>query len=113
MEMKPVSCPFCHSDNILPFEDEKAYKNQYKSIMFIIIAGLVLIFGYIFFVLVSYLTFPLVLISGLFLASKVLNKRETNENKAANPQQYYICLDCDRQFTLANEPTTEPVAPGQ
>ena len=66
--------------------------------IFIIATGLILIFGYILFMLISYLTFPLILFSGLFLVSKVINKGENREKETDTQNSDYICIECNNNF---------------
>ena len=60
-------CPFCYSENVLPFEDDSK-KNDTDSLPLILISALILVVGYFVFIISTYLFLPLV----VFIAIVVL-----------------------------------------
>jgi DNA-directed RNA polymerase subunit RPC12/RpoP len=89
-------CPYCNSTEILPFEDEEDYKFDY-SLWVGIFSGILLIAGYFFFMVISYLTFPLIVFSAVIISSRLVNKR-VFRRKDTNEEVYYVCLNCRENF---------------
>ncbi|MCK5057683.1 MAG: hypothetical protein KAT34_13560 [Candidatus Aminicenantes bacterium] len=93
-------CPYCQSDNTLPFEEEDSGKGS-DSLSFIILAAVLLIGAYFFFVISSYLFFPFVVFGLIIISSKIVNKRDRARKKAdlqPKEKKYYLCLDCSSNF---------------
>jgi len=95
--MVTLRCPRCGSTNILPFEDDGIEPHNHP-VWIGIAAGILLIGGYFLFMIISYLTFPLIVIAGILISSKFINLRFLK--KPADPQKSreYICLDCSQNF---------------
>lgn len=93
-------CPYCQSDNTLPFEEENGGKGN-DSLSIIIFAAVLLVGAYFFFVISSYLFFPFVVFGLIIISSKIINKRDRDRKKAdllPQEKKYYICLDCSSNF---------------
>lgn len=97
--MKDKYCPYCSSDNVLPFEDEGDYKRTY-SFYIIILSALVLIIGYLIFLFSSYIFFPVVVFIAIIITTKTINKREREKKKVIQIEKQYICLNCNSNFKL-------------
>jgi len=98
---KPVIiCPYCKSDNVLPFEEEsKGPVNE--SLFIIIFLALAILGAYFLFVISSYLFFPAVVFAFIILASYFINRQDKKKKKKAvvHVPGEYICLDCSNDFT--------------
>ena len=93
-------CPYCQSDNTLPFEEEGSNKGN-DSLAFVILAAILLVGAYFFFVISSYLFFPFVIFALIIISTKIINKRDRNRKKAdllPKEKKYYLCLDCSNNF---------------
>jgi len=101
MENREKHCPFCGSNNILPFEDENSYKKDHTFLV-IILSALILIGSYFIFVISSYLYFPAVIIILIIISTTILNKREKDRGKKIKKikKEDYICIDCNSTFKL-------------
>jgi len=97
---KPKLCPYCQSDNTLPFEEENGGKGS-DSLIIIIFAAVLLIGGYFFFVISSYLFFPFVVFGLIIISTKIINKRDRDRKKTdllPKEKKHYLCLDCSNNF---------------
>ena len=90
-------CPYCGSDNVLPFEDEERSQND-ATLFIIIVLALALIIGYILFMISSYLTFPLIVFVGIIISTKLINRQERERKVEKQIVRDYMCLDCSGFF---------------
>ena len=100
MESSERNCPYCHSTNVLPYEQESDYKKNY-SLSIIVLAALVLIAGYFIFLFSAYLYFPLVVFIAIIFTTKFLDKKKEDREKDIqfNSGKQFICLNCNNSFT--------------
>ena len=94
-----IICPFCRSENVLPFEDDNKDPSDLPVIIIILTALFVLAL-YFAFVVTSYMYFPVVVFIGIILTTRVVNKTEKSRRKkhiAVNRE--YICLSCNNSFS--------------
>ena len=91
------TCPNCGSDDILPFESEDDYKDDY-SLTIIFLAALLVTGAYFLFVVSSYIYFPFVLFIFIIAAAKMVNRREKQRKKQQDRKRDYICLECSSSF---------------
>ncbi|UCH95410.1 MAG: hypothetical protein JSV88_00810 [Candidatus Aminicenantes bacterium] len=90
-------CPYCGSENVLPFEEEE--KSQSDPTLFIVIVLAVsLIVGYFLFMLSSYLTFPLIVFVAIIISTKLINKQDREKKPEKPVEKDYMCLDCSGFF---------------
>lgn len=90
-------CPYCGSDNVLPFEDEE--RSQGDATLFIIIVlALALIIGYFLFMISSYLTFPLIVFVAIIISTKLINRQERDRKVEKKIERDYMCVDCSGFF---------------
>jgi hypothetical protein len=90
-------CPYCSSDNVLPFEDEE--RSQSDATLFIIIVlALALIIGYFLFMISSYLTFPLIVFAAIIISTKLINRQEKDRKVETHIERDYMCVDCSGFF---------------
>jgi hypothetical protein len=90
-------CPYCGSDNVLPFEDEERPQSD-PTIFIIIVLALGLIIGYFLFMISSYLTFPLIVFVSIIISTKLINKRERGKKVEKHIERDYMCVDCSGFF---------------
>jgi hypothetical protein len=90
-------CPYCGSDNVLPFEDEDRMQSD-PTIFIIIVLALALIIGYFLFMISSYLTFPLVVFVAIIISTRLINKRDREEKVEKHIVRDYMCVDCSGFF---------------
>jgi len=90
-------CPYCGSDNVLPFEDEDRPRSD-ATIFIIIVSALGLIIGYFLFMVSSYLTFPLVVFAAIIISTKLINKRDREKKVEEHIVRDYMCVDCSGFF---------------
>jgi len=94
-----IRCPYCQSDNMLPFEEEVEGKPG-ESLWLIVLSGLLLI-GIVFLVVISSVRyFPYVLALGLVLLAYLFNRQKKRKprRRARPAPRDYVCLDCSRTF---------------
>ncbi len=99
-------CPFCKSDNILPFEEENKYEGD-PPISIIVFTALGILAVYVSFVIASYLFFPVVVFVLIIVATRILNKTEKHKQRNPNSDgKKYLCLNCDRSFNVTERKGT-------
>ena len=92
-------CPYCRSENVLPFEDDNKISSDLPVIITILTALFILAL-YFAFVVTSYMYFPVVVFIAIILATRVVNRTEKSRRKkhvAVNKD--YICLSCNNSFS--------------
>jgi dolichyl-phosphate-mannose--protein O-mannosyl transferase len=99
MAVEGKLCPHCGSEDILPFESEEEYKDDY-SFVIIILSALLLIIGYFFFVISTYIYFPIAIFIFIIISARIINRGEEQRKKAEAIERYYLCLECDNSFKL-------------
>ncbi len=91
-------CPYCGSDNILPYEDD-SIKSSDLSVTMIITTALSIVALYLAFVVTSYLYFPVVVFIGIIISTRIINKKERGPGKRTDSGGgNYICLNCNNSF---------------
>lgn len=95
---KQIRCPFCRSDQVLPHEEEN---RQPPHTMPVIFFSAFLILGFYFlFLLLSTLSFPIMVIILVALFSFYLRVKEKGRKKIKNlEEKNFMCLDCGRDFS--------------
>jgi len=63
-------CPFCGSDNVLPFEEENE-ESRDLPVLITLLTALGLLAAYFAFVVTSYLYFPVVVFMGIIISTKI------------------------------------------
>ncbi|MEN8222228.1 MAG: hypothetical protein ABFR36_03120 [Acidobacteriota bacterium] len=95
-------CPFCRSENVLPFEDDTKDQSDLPVIV-IILTALSVLALYFAFVVTSYMYFPLVVFIAIILTTRVVNRQERSQRKkivAVNKE--FICLSCNKSFSRSD-----------
>ena len=95
--MDELICPICHSDNVLPFEDDGGTPTD-DSFVIILLSAFVIIGAYAIFVISTYLFFPLVVFLAIFISSRFINRKEKKKNPKKRKKGDYVCLDCNGTF---------------
>jgi hypothetical protein len=90
-------CPYCGSDNVLPFEDEEQSRSD-PTLFIIIVVALALIIGYFLFMISSYLTFPLIVFVAIIISTKLINKQDREKKVENHIERDYMCIDCSGFF---------------
>ncbi len=93
---EPVQCPYCGTDDVLPFESEEGMTEDY-SFFVIIISAFLLIVGYFVLVVSSYMYFPYVLFAFVIISAKMVNRREKKRKKRREKNDY-LCVECGNSF---------------
>ena len=98
MEIPKPVCPHCHSDRILPFEeDNNSPRND--TFLIIFLSAFLLVGFYILFVLLSYMSYPLMVIILVTLSSWLLNRKERRKQKPGIIREKdFLCTDCGQEF---------------
>ncbi len=91
------SCPYCGSDNVLPFEEEERPRSD-PTLFIIIVLALALIIGYFLFMISTYLTFPLIVFAAIVITTKLTNKQERGKKVEKHIVRDYMCVDCSGFF---------------
>lgn len=91
-------CTRCGSDDVLPFEDESA--GEEDSLVFLILLAVVLLFmAYVFFLISTYILFPLSVFVGIIVITRAINKRyNTPKKRKLHRLRNYVCLECGGFF---------------
>ena len=96
-------CPYCRSENVLPFEDDSKDQSDLPVII-IILTALALLALYFAFVLTSYMYFPVVVFIAIILTTRVVNRQEKNKKqKIVKVEGEFICLNCNDSFSRAED----------
>lgn len=91
-------CPFCGSDNILPFEDDSG-RDSDLPVLIIILTALILIALYLALVVTSYMYFPIVVFIAIILSTRLVNRHEnTRKRKHLSGSRDFICLSCNSSY---------------
>ncbi len=97
-------CPYCRSENILPFEEEGSHNGD-QTFITILLSALAIIGTYFLFLMISYINYPLMVIIMIVVISYILRRQDKKKKKKIKIQadKDYICLDCNSNFTLTVE----------
>jgi len=91
------TCPYCGSDNVLPFEDDTP--SQGDDTLFIVLVSAFFLIGGYFLVMISvYLFFPLAVFAAIIIVTRWINKQEQGKKKKKIPPHDYVCMDCGQFF---------------
>jgi predicted membrane protein len=90
-------CIHCGSPNVLPFEDDAPYKGD-DTLFLVILSAMLVITGYILFVLSTYLMFPIVVFLAIILITRIINKHHRERKVEVTKEHDYVCLDCGKFF---------------
>ena len=95
----PVACPYCRSDNTLPFEEESQAGSD-LSVLITILTALSVLALYFAFVVTSYLYFPLVVFIAIIVTTRLINRQERKGGIAKKKvNREFICLGCNTSFS--------------
>ncbi len=91
-------CILCGSDNVLPFEDDTPAHSE--TLFLSILTAILIILGYILFMISSYIFFPLVVFAGIIVVTRWINKYNKEKARKASILEIkeYVCLDCNGFF---------------
>lgn len=97
-------CPYCSSDNVLPFEEEGSDDGD-QTFVTILLSALAILATYFLFLMISYINYPLMTIIIILVISYILRRQDKKKKKKIKIQadKDYICLDCNSNFTLTIE----------
>jgi|GEM_PF-1117487 len=96
-------CPFCRSENVLPFEDDNKDPSDLPVIIIILTALFVLAL-YFAFVVTSYMYFPVVVFIAIILTTRVVNRTEKSRRKKhVAKNRDFICLSCNNNFSRSED----------
>lgn len=90
-------CPYCGSNDVLPFEDEERPQSD-PTLFIVIVLALAIIIGYFLFMISSYLTFPLIVFVAIIITTKLINKQERKKKVEKYKVRDYMCVDCSGFF---------------
>ena len=90
-------CPYCGADDVLPFESEEDYKDDY-SFFIVFLAAILLIAGYFLFVISTYLYFPIALFILIMVSAIVVKRKEEQQKKTETVEKDYMCVECGNSF---------------
>lgn len=90
-------CPYCGADDILPFESEDDYTNDY-SFLIILIAAIIVIGCYFLFVISTYLYFPIAIFIFTIVSAMIINRKEERRKKKKWVEKDYMCVECGETF---------------
>jgi len=98
METLKPRCPHCRSDQILPFEEESGPVRN-DTFLIIFISAFMLVGFYFLFVLLSYMSYPLMVILLVTFSSWLLNRKERRQQKPGIIREKdFLCTDCGQEF---------------
>ena len=96
-------CPFCRSENVLPFEDDNKELSE-LPVLIIILTALSVLALYFAFVVTSYMYFPVVVFIAIILTTRIVNRTEKKgRNKIVAANRDFICLSCNNSFNNSND----------
>ncbi len=96
-------CPFCRSENILPFEDDRKDQSD-LPVVIIILTALCVLALYFAFVVTSYMYFPFVVFIAIILTTRVVNRTEKSRRKKnISVNRDFICLSCNNSFRRSED----------
>ncbi|MCP5048504.1 MAG: hypothetical protein GY940_15145 [bacterium] len=99
--MKAESLPFCShcgSGNVLPFEDD-SHTGGDTTLFIAMLAAVLVLCGYLLFVVTSYLYYPVVVFIAIIATTKLINKhQEERKQVQLRREADYMCLDCGGFF---------------
>lgn len=91
-------CPFCGSENTLPFEDDSGSDGD-LPVLIIILTALIIIAVYLALVVTSYMYFPIVVFAAIIITTRLVNRQEkTRKRKPLSGAGEFICLSCNRSY---------------
>ncbi len=98
METPKLTCPYCRSDRTLPFEEDSNLPRN-DTFLIIFISAFLLVGVYILFVLLSYMSYPIMVIILVALSSWLLNRKERRKQKPGIIREKdFLCTDCGQEF---------------
>lgn len=96
-ESRPV-CPFCGSTNVLPFEKDTGPDRE-NTFWVVFISAFLVIGFYFLFVILSYLSYPVMVIVMITLFSIYQRRKETRKNRPMEAgARDFLCIDCGQSF---------------
>lgn len=98
-------CPYCQSQNVLPFEEEGGGDAGNQTFITILLSALAILGTYILFLMISYINYPLMIIIIIGAISYITRRGDRKKKKKIKIQtdKDFICLDCNSHFTLTVE----------
>ncbi len=90
-------CPYCGADDILPFENEEDYSNDY-SFFIILLAAILVIAGYLLFMVSTYLYFPVAIFIFIIISAKMVNRKDERKRKKKLVEKDFLCVECGETF---------------
>lgn len=98
MDTPKLTCPHCHSDRALPFEED-SHPARDDTFLIIFLSAFLLVGFYILFVLLSYMSYPLMVIILVTLSSWMVNRKERRKQKPGIIREKdFLCTDCGQEF---------------
>ena len=91
-------CPYCMSDNVLPFEDgeETSHKDSFSVIL---LSALFLVLVYFIFLIFSYFNYPLMILITVAVVAFLLGRKEKKRPPVKQtPSKPFVCLECNSEF---------------
>ena len=97
-------CPYCDSENVLPFEEEGGDAGN-QTFITILLSALAILGAYFLFLMISYINYPMMIIIIIGAISYIMSRQDKKKKKKIKIQadKDYICLDCNSQFILTVE----------
>jgi DNA-directed RNA polymerase subunit RPC12/RpoP len=98
MSEQKLRCPYCRSERVLPFEEESGPVPN-DTFLIIFISAFMLVGFYFLFVLLSYMSYPLMVILLVTVSSWLLNRKEKRKQKPGIIREKdFLCTDCGQEF---------------
>ncbi len=98
MNTPKLQCPYCRSARVLPFEEDSNLPRDH-TFLIIFLSAFLLVGFYILFVLLSYMSYPLMVIILVTLSSWLLNRKERRKQKPGIIREKdFLCTDCGQEF---------------
>ena len=95
---KQILCPFCRSDNVLPYEED--HPDQPHTMLVIFLSAFLILGFYFLFLLLSTLSYPIMVIILITIFSLYFNRKEKKKNKIKRLlKKDFMCVDCGQSFT--------------
>ncbi len=102
VRLEGLLCPYCGSDNTLPFEEDNETNND-LSVPMVIFTGLMVITIYLVFVVASYIFFPLIVLLAIIVSTRLIKKYDKKPKKNISQiTRNYVCLSCNSNFNISD-----------
>jgi len=92
------TCPHCHSEDVIPFEEDNEPDGNDISIFWIIVIATALVLGYFFLTVLTYIYYPLLIFALIIVATRLVRREEQRRKRKKYTVRDYICTECGSSF---------------